>query len=145
VDDFEREGTQKQVTSAWRPAPVSIRARRVVTALGCAGAVLGVGAGVVQLVCGSSIPEWTGDKMDTTGLGLVTIGLSLVAGVALWLLVRCAGLWTRLACGLVALTCAVLCFTTVGRLWYVPGPLLILATIVGGWATLRSARGEDGR
>jgi hypothetical protein len=31
----------------------------------------------VQLLAGSSIPEWTGNKMDPAGLGLTTIVLSL--------------------------------------------------------------------
>jgi peptidoglycan/LPS O-acetylase OafA/YrhL len=75
------------------------------------------------------MPDRTGDKMDTTGLGLATIGLSLVVGVALWRLLRAAMLWVRAVCPVVALACVVACFTTVGRLWYVPGPLLIVAAV----------------
>ena len=73
------------------------------------------------------MPEWTGDKLDTPGLGLATIGLSLVAGLAVWRLLRTAALWVRVIWAAVALASAVVCFTTVGRLWYVPGPLLIVA------------------
>ncbi len=101
-----------------------------------AGVLLGVCAGIVQLTYGSSIPAWTGDKNDTVALGLATIGLSLVAGVALWRLLRAPRLWEQIICAVVALVCAVVCFTTVGRLWYLPGPLLIVATVAG----LRGAR-----
>jgi hypothetical protein len=108
--------------------------RRITTALTWAGVLLGVFAGIVQLAYGSSIPAWTGDKNDTVGLGLVTIGLSLVAGVALWRLLRPPRLWGQIICAVTALACAVVCFTTVGRLWYLPGPLLVLATGAGLWA-----------
>jgi len=106
-------------------------ARLVAQLAGYAGAFLGVCAGVVQLAYGSSIPDWTGDKMDTTGLGLATIGLSIVAGVAIWRLLRTIDLRWRAGLACVALACAIVCFTTVGRLWYVPGPLLILSTMLG--------------
>ena len=119
--------------------------RRVAVAAGWAGAFLGVCAGVVQLAYGSSIPEWTGDKMDTTGLGLATIGLSVVAGVALWRLLCTAVLWGRVVWTVVALASAVVCFTTVGRLWYVPGPLLIVATACEFLAVPLSWRGPGGR
>jgi hypothetical protein len=33
----------------------------------------------------------------------------------------------RLALAAAILVAALICFTTVGRLWYVPGPLLIIA------------------
>jgi hypothetical protein len=98
--------------------------------LAAAGVLLGVCAGLVQLVAGSSIPEWTGNKMDPAGLGLATIVLSLVAGVALWQLRRPLPAWARVACALVSVACAAVCFSTVGRLWYVPGTLLLVATLL---------------
>ncbi len=85
----------------------------------------------MQLAYGSSIPDWTGDKMDTTGLGLATIGLSIVAGVAIWRLLRTTDLRWRAGLACVALVCAIVCFITVGGLWYVPGPLIIVATVLG--------------
>lgn len=106
-------------------------ARLVARFAGVPGAVLGVCAGIVQLAYGSSIPDWTGNKMDTTGLGLATIGLSIVAGAAIWRLLRTSDVRWQIALAIVSVACAVVCFTTVGRLWYVPGPLLILATVLG--------------
>jgi hypothetical protein len=106
------------------------RAPRAAAALAGAGVLLGICAGLVQLLLGSSIPEWTGNKMDPTGLGLTTIVLSLVAAVALWQLRRPLPTWARAACVLAGVACAAVCFSTVGRLWYVPGPLLLAATVL---------------
>jgi hypothetical protein len=114
-------------------------ARRVAVVAAWAGAVLGVCAGIVQLTYGSSIPEWTGDKNDTLELGLATIALSVVAGVAIWRLLRTPQLWGRIVCAVIALACAIVCFTTVGRLWYLPGPLLIVATVA---ALVREGKGR---
>ena len=102
----------------------------VVRVLGAVGALLGVAAGVVQLAAGSSIPDWTGNKNDTSGLGLATIMLSIVAGIALWQLARVRRLSFRVAYALMGIAAVVICFTTVGRLWYVPGPLLLLAFVL---------------
>lgn len=94
------------------------------------GAVLGILAGVAELTIGPSIREWVGDKQDTTRLGLATIVLSLVAlGCATVLyrdVVRPDGRRLTIALGL--LIPALICFSTVGRLWLVPGPLLIGAS-----------------
>ncbi len=97
---------------------------------GLAGVALGVAAGLIQLLAGSAIPEWTGNKLDTTGLGLATIVLSLVAGVGLWQLRRPLPRWERRVVLLIVLASAGVCFTTVGRLWYIPGPLLIAAAVL---------------
>jgi hypothetical protein len=104
--------------------------------------MLGVCAGLAQLFLGSSIPQWTGDKMDPAGLGLTTIVLSLVAAVALWQLRRPLPVWARVACVLVSVACAAVCFSTVGRLWYVPGPLLLLATLLAVATAPRAAGTE---
>jgi len=106
------------------------RAPRGAASLAWAGVLLGVCAGLVQLFLGSSIPEWTGNKMDPAGLGLTTIVLSLVAGVALWQLRRPLPVWARTTWVLVSVACAAVCFSTVGRLWYVPGTLLLVATLL---------------
>ena len=104
------------------------RLPRGACALAWAGVLLGICAGLVQLTLGATIPQWTGDKMDPAGLGLTTIVLSLVAAAALWQLRRPLPAWARVACVLASVACAAVCFSTVGRLWYVPGPLLLLAT-----------------
>ena len=78
--------------------------------------IAGLGAGAVQVMIGSQIPEWSGAKASPTGLGLLTIGLSLLAGFAA---VRQStpGLtaWGRTACALGLLVPGLLCLSTVGR------------------------------
>ena len=107
-----------------RPAP------RAGAGIGLAGVALGVAAGLTQLVAGSAIPAWSGNKLDTTGLGITTILLSLVAGVGRWQLRRDLLRWERIAVLLLVIACAAVCFTTVGRLWWIPGPLLIAAAVL---------------
>jgi hypothetical protein len=104
----------------------------VAVALGAIGAALGAIAGSVQLAVGPDIREWVGDKQDTTRLGLTTLLLSLVALAAatfLWRRPAAPGT-ARLLAAAGLLIPAVLCFTTVGRLWYVPGVLLISAGLL---------------
>ena len=92
-----------------------------------AGASLGVAAGLVQATVGARIPDWTGAKAEPVGLGVLTVVLSLlVAGCAWW--------WRRpeqLVPPAVAAVCALIGFTTVGRLWYVPGPLVLAGALLG--------------
>ncbi len=120
------------MTTTTRPNPAVLtpHASRAARWFVPAGVTLGVAAGVIQLLAGSAIPEWSGNKLDTTGLGITTITLSLVAGVALWHLGRPLPRWERWAALLLVLACAGVCFTTVGRLWYVPGTLLIAAALL---------------
>ena len=107
-----------------------------------AGGALGVVAGLVQALAGDVIPEWTGDKNDTVQLGLATIGLSLVAVACFWRLSRgAAGLWLRALLAAAFLAAVIVCFTTVGRLWYVPGPLMLVAFVLHVSASRRVAGG----
>jgi hypothetical protein len=111
------------------------RGHHVAARLGVLGAALGAGAGIIQATMGSRIPDWTGAKESPGALGLLTVALAVLAGLAA---VRQAspGIsdgW-RAACALGLLVPGLLCFTTVGRLWYVPGPLLL----VGGTLCIRS-------
>jgi hypothetical protein len=95
--------------------------------VGAAGAALGVVAGLVQWALGSDIPEWTGNKLHPEQLGLITVALSAISLACVRYLDRIEAPWTRarlLAALLIGAT-AVICFTTVGRLWLVPGPLLL--------------------
>jgi hypothetical protein len=96
---------------------------------GVTGASLGILAGITQWAFGNEIPKWTGDKLHPVQLGIITIALSLVALAALVLAHRNPALSprARVALALAILPAAVICFTTVGRLWYLPGPLLIIA------------------
>ena len=106
------------------------------TALAAVGAALGVLAGIVQATVGSQIPGWTGAKASPGALGVLTVVLSLIAGAG------CATIrWARVGTGarLAAIAAiavpALVCFTTVGRLWLIPGPLLLLGAglCVGSW------------
>jgi hypothetical protein len=116
--------------------------RRVTTGLGTTGALLGVAAGLIQTTAGSSIPEWTGDKLVNGALGLLTTALSAVAGLAalrqrnprLSVLSRAAWSLALIGPGLV-------CLTTVGRLWYLPGALLTAAGVltVDSWRDTAAA------
>lgn len=97
--------------------------------LGLAGAILGMLAGLVQVTVGTRIPEWTGAKDDSVALGALTFVLSAIAALAAsWL--RAHEQLTaqrRVAVVVAFIVPAVLCFTTVGRLWYLPGALLLAA------------------
>src|ERR1700682_5254711 len=97
--------------------------------LASAGATLGIIAGLVDVAVGPSIPGWVGNKLNTSILGIGTIALSSVALAA-------AIAWKRnsshvgprrvgTAVGLAVP--AILCFTTIGRLWYMPGTMLLIA------------------
>ena len=108
---------------------------RAAALAGTIGASLGLSAGLAELTFGPSIRSWVGSKADTTRLGLATLvlaGLALVAALALLRRPR-APAPTRLALASGLLIPGVICFTTVGRLWYVPGVLLVgagIATVV---------------
>ena len=106
---------------------------------GVAGAALGIVAGIAQWGFGNEIPEWTGDKLHPVQLGIITIALSLIAMAALVFAHRNPTVSPRVRVGLGAaiLLPAAVCFTTVARLWYVPGPLLIIAA---GFLLARSGR-----
>jgi len=104
--------------------------RRLAGALGLTGG-LGIAAGIIQAVAGSRIPAWTGGKASPVPLGLLTIVFSAVAlACGLGLLAKPAspGRCAALAAGLVIP--AGICFSTVGMLWYLPGTLLLAATVI---------------
>ncbi len=96
------------------------------------GASLGVVAGVVQITVGPNMREWVGDKQDTTRLGLATVLLSALALAAATMLWRRphASAPARLLAAAGLLIPAAICFTTVGRLWFVPGALLVAAGVL---------------
>jgi hypothetical protein len=100
---------------------------RLAGLLAMAGAVLGIIAGVIDVAVGTSIRDWVGNKLDTSTLGVGTIALSsiaLAAGIA-WQRPGGQGGARRLATGLALAVPAGICFTTIGRLWYLPGLLLL--------------------
>lgn len=116
--------------------------RRVVPTLGLVGGALGVLAGVTELAVGPSIRSWVGDKQDTTRLGLVTIVLAAVALASALNLRRTAHATAprRFALALGLLVPGAICFTTVGRLWFVPGVLLVGTGFLTAYETRTEAR-----
>jgi hypothetical protein len=111
--------------------------------LGVVGATFGLIAGLVELMAGPMMREWVGNKQDTTRLGIVTVVLATIALVSALVLVHrpAADPPRRFALALGLLLPGLICFTTVGRLWYLPGALLVTAgTIVaaGGWDERRA-------
>ncbi len=116
------------------------------TALAVVGAVLGALAGIVQASIGSDIPAWTGAKAAPGALGALTVVLSAVAGAACAVLRRAdLGAGTRLAASAAVAVPALVGFTTVGRLWFVPGPLMLVgaALCVGSWRQAAAVTRRD--
>lgn len=106
--------------------------RRAAATLGLVGGSLGVAAGVIQATFGSRIPEWTGNKASPLALGQLTIVLSAI-GLACAANLRARSPLSpgrQVAAGIGLLVPGALCFSTVGRLWYLPGALLIAAAVV---------------
>jgi hypothetical protein len=105
--------------------------RRLAAWLGVTGGGVGILAGLVQTVAGSQIPDWSGAKADPRALGLLTVALSALALLAALRQAR-PGLTTgpRGLAALALLVPGLLCLTTVGRLWYLPGLLLVSAGVL---------------
>lgn len=100
--------------------------------LGKLGSALGILAGLIEICIGAHIRAWIGNKENPFVLGLITFFLSGIA----FLSVFSAGNHIKpsnnrkLAIFLGVLLPATVCFTTVGRLWYLPGLLLVLTSIL---------------
>jgi hypothetical protein len=108
-----------------RHATIDLTAGR----LALAGATLGIAVGLLDIAVGASIRDWVGNKLHTTTLGITTVILSAVALAAAieWQRARGRAGGRRLATALALLVPAGVCFTTIGRLWYLPGILLLAA------------------
>ena len=101
--------------------------KKLATTLGIWGASIGMLAGLIELGIGSQIRPWIGNKENPAVLGLVTI---LLSGMALAAVTVARKQESQTNDGKLAIFLGVLlptgiCFTTVGRLWYLPGPLLV--------------------
>jgi hypothetical protein len=106
--------------------------RSAAARLGLIGGSLGVIAGLVQATAGAHIPEWTGNKADPLALGLLTVllsGLGVVCAAGLRG-PRSPSPARRVVVGVGLLVPGGLCFSTVGALWYLPGILLLAATVL---------------
>jgi hypothetical protein len=109
---------------------VSARSDRYAAWSGLLGGALGVVAGIVQAAAGAQLGAWAGSKADPLPLGLLTIGLSglaLAAALARLRAVGPPGAGNRAAVAAAELLAGLVCFSTVGRLWWAPGALLLSA------------------
>jgi hypothetical protein len=106
------------------------------------GASLGIVAGLAELTLGPHIRSWVGNKQDTTRLGLATIALSAIALLAAvaWLRRSQASPGARLLVVVGLIVPGVICFTTVGRAWFVPGALLVVAAAMAAYDLRDDAR-----
>ncbi|MGA1848194.1 MAG: hypothetical protein ACMUHB_02540 [Thermoplasmatota archaeon] len=100
--------------------------------IGVAGGALGMFAGLIQLTAGGSLEGITGSKDSPFILGLITIILS---GFSLYCVYHAKkgtskDITKRIAPLIGISIPALVCFTTVGFLWFVPGPLLIVSVVL---------------
>jgi hypothetical protein len=99
---------------------------------GISGSALGILAGLIELTIGTQIRPWIGNKESPAILGVVTFLLSVMAFAAV-IAARKRETQTndwKLAIFLGVLLPASICFTTVGRLWYLPGTLLLASAVL---------------
>jgi hypothetical protein len=131
------------MTSSYSDPWSSLTVTRVGARVAALGASLGLVAGALELGFGPHIRSWVGDKQDTTRLGLATIALSAIAlsAAVTWLRRRSTSPGTRLLIVVGLVIPGAICFTTVGRVWYLPGVLLIAAAGIAA-ADLREDVGE---
>jgi len=97
---------------------------RTVLTAGSVAAVLGVGAGVAEILAGTV--TWAGNKNDPTTLGWVTIGLGVVIGAASLSATRTRRPGAHLGAAATLLVCALLGLTTAGLAWI---PAAVAATV----------------
>ncbi len=109
---------------------------RLLLATGSLAAVLGVAAGIAEILAGTV--SWAGNKNDPTTLGWVTVGLAAVVGGAGVLAVRSDRPGAQLTAALALVGCALLGLTTAGMAWIPAG----LATIVACALVVRRPRGH---
>jgi hypothetical protein len=105
---------------------------RLAIQLGKLGSILGALVGLIELSVGTQILPWIGNKGSPVALGFVTFILSGVAFLSILSARKHVSPTNdrKLAIFLGVLLPAVICFTTVGRLWYLPGSLLLLSSIL---------------
>lgn len=109
---------------------------RTTRRLATVGGVLGIGAGIAELIAGSR--DWTGNKDQPTLLGWVTVGLG-VAVIAIARRYRTRSAPGALLAGLALLAIAVVGTTTAGWAW-TPAAVLAAAAI---WSLVTAARTES--
>lgn len=109
--------------------------RKITVVMGKTGSSIGVIVGLIELSVGTKILSWIGNKENPIILGMITIFLSVIVFVSVRFSEKnniptddC-----KLAIFLGILLPTTICFTTVGRLWYLPGILLILTSVSLGY------------
>jgi hypothetical protein len=129
-------------TSSYSQTGSSLWLPRLGGRLAAVGASAGVIVGVVELALGPHIRTWVGNKQDTTRLGVATITLSAIGLLAAvtWLRRKDDSLGTRLLIVVGLIVPGVICFTTVGRAWYLPGGLLVVAAAIAASELRADAR-----
>jgi hypothetical protein len=100
---------------------------RILLATGSIATLLGVGAGVAEILAGTT--NWAGNKNDPTTLGWVTIGLALIAGAAVVLACLSHRAGAQLTTAAVLLTSGVVGLTTAGLAW-IPAAVAMLTAFV---------------
>lgn len=99
---------------------------------GILGGGLGILAGLIEMSIGAQILPWIGNKESPAVLGLITFFLSGIALLSVLSARDHVKLTNdrKLAIFFGVLLPAAICFTTVGRLWYLPGSLLIVTCLL---------------
>ncbi len=106
--------------------------KKYVNLIGTIGSALGALSGLIELSIGKFILPWIGNKENPVVLGFLTLFLSVMALFA----VRSyrkndkPNNDQKFAIFIGVFLPAVVCFTTVGRLWYLPGSLLLVTSIL---------------
>ena len=120
----------------------SAHADRRASRLGVLGASLGIAAGAVEVTVGSHIGPWIGGKADPTRLGIVTLALGTVALAAALVVGRTEPVPPprRAAAGVMLTVTGLTGMTTTGRLWVVPGAMLLIAAAALAWGMRGDAR-----
>lgn len=106
---------------------------RAAVLIGTVAGITGVAAGLTAIAWGARLGTLAGGKQDPVPLGLLTVLLSSVAVAASVGLSRthaAARARKRAAVAAGQSLPGLLGFTTVGRLWWIPGSLLLLASII---------------
>lgn len=106
--------------------------RKIAIQLGKSGSILGVLAGLIEMSIGAQILPWIGNKQNPVILGIITLVLSTVALLSVVSAHKLDKPTNdrKMAIVLGVLLPAAICFTTVGRLWYLPGSLLIVTCLL---------------
>lgn len=103
--------------------------------LGKLGSVLGIIAGIIEIFFGTQILPWIGNKENPVVLGFITLFLSTIAFISATSALNHDQSTDeqKLVIFLGVLLPATICFTTVGRLWYLPGFLLTVTCLLLGY------------